>query len=300
MSTPTNNSKRFKGTGVALVTPFKNGAIDFPALQRIIEHTISGGVDYLVTLGSTGESATLSENESRQIIEFTAKVNNSRLPLVAGMFGHNNTSALIHHIKNFDFTGVDAILSSSPAYNKPTQEGIFQHYAAVADHCPLPIILYNVPGRTSSNILPQTVVRLARSNPKFIAVKEASGDIVQTSHIIKNAPDKFLVLSGDDPTTLACIACGGHGVISVIANALPHPFSSMVNHALNNDFTSASRLHLQLLDLHHWLYLEGNPAGVKAALEIQGFCSREVRLPLTPLSEKNMEGLKNEMAKLLE
>ncbi len=295
MSTRTNMQQPFSGTGVALVTPFRNGSVDFPALKRIIEYTIEGGVDYLVSLGSTGEAITLSTEERRAVVDFTIEVNKGRLPLVVGMFGHNNTKQLIQRFKEFNFTGVDAVLSSSPPYNKPTQEGIYQHYISVAKYSPVPIIIYNVPGRTSSNVLPETIVQLAKADPKFIAVKEASGDIVQTSHIIKNAPDNFLILSGDDPTALACIACGGHGLISVIGNTLPYHISTMIRSALNNDFAKATQLHLQLLDMHHWLYLEGNPAGVKAALELQGLCTREVRLPLTPLSEKYIAPLRQEL-----
>lgn len=285
----------FSGTGVALITPFRNGVIDFPALKNIIEYVIENGVDYLVTLGSTGESIVLSTEECRAVVDFTIKTNNGRLPIVVGMFGHNNTIQLIDRFKNFDFTGVDAVLSSSPAYNKPTQEGIFQHYVAVAKHSPAPIIIYNVPGRTSSNVEPETIVRLAKADKKFIGVKEASGDLVQTSHIIKNRPEGFLVLSGDDPTALGCIACGGDGLITVIGNCLPYETAQMIRLARNNDIAKAQQYHMQLLNMHHWLYLEGNPAGLKAAMEIQGLCTREVRLPLVPFSEKHLVSLKAEM-----
>lgn len=296
MSIPTNNKQhRFRGTGIALITPFRNGAIDFPALRNIIEYVIENEVDFLVSLGSTGESVTLSSEECRAIVDFTIEVNNGRLPLVVGMFGHNNTVQLIERFKNFDFSGVDAVLSSSPAYNKPTQEGIFQHYVAVAEVSPVPVIIYNVPGRTGSNIEAETVIRLAKANPKFIGIKEATGDISQTSHIIKNKPEGFLVLSGDDPTALASIACGGDGLISVIGNCLPYETAQMVRQALNNDITSARKHHLQLLNMHHWLYLEGNPVGLKAVMEIQGLCTREVRLPLVKFSEKHMESLKAEL-----
>ncbi|MEM9529209.1 MAG: 4-hydroxy-tetrahydrodipicolinate synthase [Bacteroidota bacterium] len=296
MLIPTNNIRHpLSGTGVALVTPFRDGVVDFPALKRIIEFVTDSGVDYLVSLGSTGESVTLSSDECRAVVDFTLEVNNGRLPVVVGMFGHNNTKQLIDRFKNFDFTGVDAVLSSSPSYNKPTQEGIFQHYVAVAEHSPVPIIIYNVPGRTSSNVEAETIVRLAKTNTKFIGVKEATGDIVQTSHIIKNKPEHFLVLSGDDPTALSAVACGGDGLISVIANCLPYETSQMIHQALNNNITAAQQYHLQLLNMHHWLYLEGNPTGLKAAMEIQGLCTREVRLPLVPFSEKYMESLKAEM-----
>lgn len=296
MSTPTNNThQHLSGTGVALITPFRNGAVDFPALRNIIEYVIENEVDYLVSLGSTGESITLSTDECRAIVDFTIETNKGRLPLVVGMFGHNNTAQLIDRFKKFNFAGVDAVLSSSPAYNKPTQEGIFQHYVAVAEYSPVPIIIYNVPGRTSSNVEADTVVRLAKANKKFIGVKEASGDIVQLSHIVKNRPDGFLVLSGDDPTALASIACGGDGLISVIANTLPYETAEMIRQARNNNFTKAQQYHIQLLNMHHWLYLEGNPTGLKAAMEIQHLCTRDVRLPLVPFSEKHMESLREEM-----
>ncbi|HHS95271.1 MAG TPA: 4-hydroxy-tetrahydrodipicolinate synthase, partial [Phaeodactylibacter sp.] len=221
-----------------------------------------------------------------------------RLPVVVGMFGGNNTAQLIKKFQSFDFSGVDAVLSSSPAYNKPTQEGIFQHYMALAKHSPVPIILYNVPGRTASNISAETTIRLAKAHEKFIAVKEASGDLVQTAHIINNAPENFLVLSGDDPTALACMACGGHGLISVIGNCLPFHTSEMIRLARNNDFAKARKYHLQLLDMDKWLYIQGNPVGVKAAMEILGLCSREVRLPLVPFSEEHMESLRKALGVL--
>jgi 4-hydroxy-tetrahydrodipicolinate synthase len=229
--------------------------------------------------------------QSRYLFYYRTK----RLPLVVGMFGHNNTAQLIERFKNFNFSGIDAVLSSSPAYNKPSQEGIFQHYVAVSERSPVPIIIYNVPSRTGSNVEAETVIRLAKASHKFIGVKEASGDIIQTSHIIKNRPEGFLVLSGDDPSALACIACGGDGLISVIGNCLPYETAQMIRQALNNDITSASKYHLQLLNMHHWLYLEGNPVGLKAVMEIQGLCTREVRLPLVKFSEKHMESVKAEL-----
>ncbi len=292
--------QKFRGTGVALVTPFRNGAVDWEAYEQVIEHVISGGANYLVCLGSTGESVTLTTEECRAVVDATIRINNKRLPVVVGMFGLNYTDRLIEKFKTFDFTGVDAVLSSSPAYNKPTQEGIYQHYMAIAEASPVPIIIYNVPGRTSSNVLPATVIRLAKASSKFIAVKEATGDISQTTQIIKDKPDEFLVISGDDPTALACIACGGDGVISVIGNAFPSPFSGMIRSALEGDFAKAAALNLQLFGIHHWLYIEGNPAGVKAALELQGIGTREVRLPLVALSEKSLAGLKKEMEAVLQ
>ena len=291
--------QQFRGLGVALVTPFKNGEIDFSSLNKIIEHTISGGVDYLVSLGTTGESVTLSSAECRKVLDFTIKINSGRVPLVAGLFGSNDTAALVEKIKNFDFTGFDGILSSSPSYSKPTQEGIFQHYMKIAEVSPVPIIIYNVPGRTASNILPETILRFANASKKFAAVKEASGDVIQGMKIIKDKPEHFSVLSGDDPTAFSLITAGGQGVISVIANALPEQFSEMVKSALNDDLNTARDLNLQLLDLHPWLYVDGNPAGVKAALEILNLCNRDVRLPLVSIQERNFLGLKKELDKVL-
>ena len=288
---------QFRGTGVALVTPFRNGAIDFDGFTNVIEHTIRGGVDFLVCLGSTGEASTLSTKESLEVVQHTIKINAGRVPVVVGMFGHNDTAALVHKINSFDFSGVDAILSASPSYNKPTQEGLFQHYMAVAEVCPVPIIIYNVPGRTSSNISAATTLRLAHANDQFIAIKEASADMVQGAQIIKGKPSDFLVLSGDDTTALPLISLGGDGVISVIANSHPTPFSQLIRSALNGDFKTAQHLHHALLDLHHWLYVEGNPAGVKAALSILELCSEEVRLPLTALSENYKLALQKEMEK---
>ncbi len=291
--------QQFRGTGVALVTPFKAGEVDFSSLGNIIEHTINGGVDYLVSLGTTGEAVTLSSQECRKVLDFTIKINAGRVPLVAGLFGSNDTAAIVGKIKKFDFTGIDGILSSSPSYNKPTQEGIYQHYMKIAEVSPKPIIIYNVPGRTASNVLPETILRLAHSSKKFVAVKEASGDLIQAMKIIKEKPAHFSVLSGDDPTAFSLITAGGQGVISVIANALPEQFSEMTRAALNDDINTAIRLNLLLLDLHPWLYIDGNPAGVKAALEILKLCSREVRLPLVPIQERNFLGLKKEFEKVL-
>lgn len=287
----------FSGTGVALVTPFRNGKIDFPALEKLIEHCLHGGVDFLVSLGTTGEAATLSSEECRKVFDFTVKTIHGRVPLVAGKFGGNDTSTLSEKIKEFDFDGIDAIMSSSPAYNKPTQEGIFQHFMALESVSPLPIIIYNVPGRTASNVAAETTLRLANASSKFIAVKEASGNLGQIMQIIKKKPEQFLVLSGDDVLTLPIISCGGHGVISVIANAFPNHFSNMVKAALAGDFSTAQRLNLELLDIHPLLYLDGNPAGIKGALEIMGFCRKEVRLPLVPISDINYKALKEELEK---
>ena len=288
---------QFSGTGVALVTPFKaDGAIDWAALERIIEHVLQdGGVDYIVSLGTTGEAITLSTAECKQVFAFTIKQVNGRVPLVAGLFGSNNTATILDRYQVYNLEGFGAVLSSSPAYNKPSQEGIFQHYMKVAEASPLPIIIYNVPGRTGSNVSAKTTVRLANASEKFIAVKEASGNIVQGMDIIKYKPEHFLVLSGDDPITLPLIAAGGAGVISVIANAYPKTFSTMVRTAMSGDFATARNLNNTLLDIHNWLYVENNPCGIKAALNIMGLCENNVRLPLVPQLGANYDGLRATM-----
>lgn len=291
---------KLSGTGVAIVTPFQGQTIDYSALGRQIDYVINGGVDYIVSLGTTGEAVTLSKEECRAVFDFTIEKVKGRVPLVAGLFGSNYTEKLVAAIEEYDFTGFDAIMSSSPAYNKPPQEGIYQHYMAIERVSPLPIIIYNVPGRTGSNVEPETILRLAHASKKFVAIKDASGDLTQGMKIIKERPEEFLVLSGDDPTALSLMANGGDGVISVIANAFPEHFSSMTRAALNGDFKTAAKLNLDLLDLHHWLYLEGNPTGVKAALEMKGLCTRDVRIPLVPLSQASYEALAAELAKVPE
>lgn len=294
-----NLIERLRGTGVALVTPFKNnGDIDWEDLERIIEHVITGGVEFLVSLGTTGESVTLSDEEHRQILDFTIKVNRGRVPLVAGVFGSNNTRALVEKVRNFNFDGIDALLSSNPSYSKPGQEGIFQHYMALAEESPRPIIIYNVPSRTASNMTAETTLRLANASEKFIGIKEASDDIYQVIKILKGRPKNFLMLSGDDFITLPLIAVGGDGVISVIANATPRPFTDMVRAALRQDIATAQKLNFKFLELYKLLFLEGNPVGVKAAMELQGLCSREVRLPLVPMSEQGVHLIMAELEKI--
>lgn len=293
-----NLIQKLRGTGVALVTPFKNGEIDWDALERVIENVIAGGVEFLVSLGTTGESSTTSDTEHRQILDFTIKINRGRLPLVAGVFGGNNTAALVEKIQGFNFEGIDALLSSNPAYSKPGQEGIYQHYMALANASPLPIIIYNVPSRTSSNMTAETTLRLANASDKFIAIKEASDDIYQITKILKGRPDNFLVLSGDDFVTLPIIASGGDGVISVIANTLPRPFTDLVRAALRQDFPTAQKLNFKLLEMYKLLFIEGNPVGVKAAMELQGLCTREVRLPLAHMTEQGVHAVMAELEKL--
>ena len=286
-----------KGLGVAMVTPFdQEKNVDYNALSVLTNHLIDNGVDYLVVQGTTGESVTLTNEEKQKVLAHIIKVNAGRRPIVLGM-GSNNTAALIETIKNTDFTGVDAILSVAPYYNKPTQEGLYQHFSAVADASPVPVVLYNVPGRTSSNILPATVLRLA-SHDNIIAVKEASGSFDQFMEIIGNKPEGFLVVSGDDGITQPFIAVGGDGVISVVGNAYPKEFSEMVHAALNNDMPRSRDLHYKMLPIIPMLFEEGNPAGVKTVMEELGICRKDVRLPLVNVSDDLKQRLLKEAALL--
>lgn len=286
---------RLSGTGVALVTPFRDHEIDYPALSRIIEHTIAGGVDFIVSLGTTGEAITQSAEECRSVLSYTITEVAGRVPVVAGLFGSNYTEKLVNVLKTYELTGLSAIMSSSPAYSKPSQEGIFQHYMAVAAASPLPIIIYNVPGRTCSNVTAETTLRLAHASDKFIAVKEASGDMAQAMKIIKDKPEHFQVWSGEDPLTLPLMACGASGVISVIANAFPKVFSDMVRHARAGKLPEARRCNDRLHDIHPYLYVDGNPAGIKGLLEILGLCSKATRIPLTPVSDATYLALYREV-----
>lgn len=272
------------GTGVALVTPFKKDfSIDFEGLERVVNHCIHGGVDYLVVLGTTAESVTLTDEEKQQVIDKIIAVNNDRLPLVLGV-GGNNTQKVVEELKTRDLSAFEAVLSVSPYYNKPTQEGIYQHFKAVATASPKPVILYNVPGRTSSNMLPKTVVRLAADFDNIVAIKEAAGDIVQAMQLIKDTPKDFLVISGDDMITLPMILAGGAGVISVIGEGFPNEFSDMVRLGLNKKVDAAYELHYKLASAIDLIFAEGNPAGIKAVFETLGICDATVRLPLVEAS----------------
>ena len=288
---------KFSGTGVALITPFKpDKSIDYPALGRLIDYVITGGVDYVVSLGTTGEAITLSTQECREILDFTIRHVDERVPIVAGFFGGNYTEKLVGVVRDYNFDGVAGIMSSSPAYSKPPQEGIYQHFMRVAEVAPRPLIIYNVPGRTSSNVLPETILRLAEGSDRFAAVKEASGILSQATEILRHRPDRFGVLCGDDPLATAMIAVGGHGGISVIANALPSHFSRMVSAALENRIDEARTLNFDMLDVHPLLYCEGNPVGIKAAVSLLGLCGNCLRVPLVPLSEPNREKLRRVLA----
>ncbi len=270
----------FTGTGVAIVTPFTSkGEVDYPALTKLVEHLIKGRVEYIVVMGTTGESVTLSKEEKQQVIKHIVKVNKKRLPLVLGV-GGNNTAEIVNTLKKDDLSDFMAILSVSPYYNKPSQEGIYQHYKAIAKASPLPIILYNVPGRTSSNIAWDTTIRLAKEFKNIIAIKEASGNIEQCMKIIKHRPDNFLIISGDDNITLPLIASGADGVISVVANAYPKDFSDMVRSSLIHDFKTAQKLHYKLMEITEQLFADGNPGGIKYVLSLKKLTQSYVRLPL--------------------
>jgi 4-hydroxy-tetrahydrodipicolinate synthase len=276
--------KRFRGTGVAIVTPFKNdSSIDFAALGRMVNHVINGGVNYIVVMGTTGESATLTKDEKKAIISYVVEVNDNRVPLVLGI-GGNNTQEVINCIRHANLSGVDGILSVAPYYNKPNQRGLFQHFKAIATCSPIPVILYNVPGRTSCNISSETCIELANECENIIAVKEASGDIAQIMRIIKGKPDTFSVISGDDMMTIPIIASGGSGVISVLANAFPAATSELVSNSLKSNYKSAREIQLRYLEMTELLFIDGNPSGVKAMLNILDLCQNNLRLPLVPVN----------------
>ena len=274
------------GTGVALVTPFKKDfSVDVEALKRIVNFQIDNGIDYLVILGTTAESATLNEAEKELVIKTIVETNNGRLPLVLGV-GGNNTQQVIDELKSKNLSDFVAILSVSPYYNKPTQEGIYQHFKAIAEVSPLPIILYNVPGRTSSNMLPKTVLRLANDFKNIVAIKEAAGDIVQAMALIKDKPSDFLVISGDDMITLPMVLAGGSGVISVIAEGFPKEFSEMVHLGLNKKVEEAYKIHYLLADSINMIFEQGNPAGIKEIFKTLGLSENTVRLPLITVDEE--------------
>ena len=288
------NSK-FRGLGVAMVTPFTtNGEVDYHALVKLTNHLIDGEVNYLVVMGTTGENPTLDETEQRKILDTVLETNDKRLPVVFGM-GGNYTKALCDKIERYNLTGVDAILSASPYYNKPNQNGIHNHYKAVSESTDLPLIIYNVPGRTGSNISVETTLKLAEIK-NIIATKEASGNFNQCMEIIKNKPADFMVISGDDSYTLPYISCGMEGVISVIGNALPMPFSKMVNLALKGEFEEARHIHYQLLDLMNTIFEDGSPGGIKVILEKLSVCGPSMRAPLYQPSD----GVKSKLLAQLE
>lgn len=280
------------GAGVALITPFDaDGTIDFNALGHLIDHQLDGGMNYLVSLGTTGETATLSAQERKDVWKYTAEKVDGRVPLVAGI-GGNNTAEIVEQIQDFDNAGYQAVLSVSPYYNKPTQEGIYQHYKAVAEASPLPIILYNVPGRTGSNITPETTVRLAHNVANIVATKEASGNYEQFSKIMRDKPKDFILISGDDGATLPMMALGAVGTISVVANAFPTEVAHLTRLCLDGNFEEARQIHSKLLHITDLCFMEGNPAGVKSFLANLGITTPHVRLPLVEASENLAQAIK--------
>ncbi|MFW5792703.1 MAG: 4-hydroxy-tetrahydrodipicolinate synthase [Bacteroidota bacterium] len=289
-------SSKFKGTGVAIVTPFhREGSIDFKSFERLIEFQINSGIDYIVFLGTTGEAVTLNSDEKNAIINFAVETIGGRVPIVIGI-GGNNTQDIIGKIKKTSFDGIDAILSVSPYYNKPQQKGIFYHYKNIAGASPVPVIIYNVPGRTASNISAETTIKIAHEISNVIGIKEASKDLSQCALIIKNKPKDFLVISGDDGVTLPLIAMGGDGVISVISNAYPAEYSQMVKYCLQNNFPQAQRIFYQLVDLIEAVFDDGSPSGIKALLNIKGMIKNSLRLPLVKVNK----GLYNQISILAE
>ncbi|MCL4167187.1 UNVERIFIED_CONTAM: hypothetical protein GTU68_028538 [Idotea baltica] len=289
-------NKKFVGTGVALITPFnKDKSIDHKSLTNIVEYNINNGIDYLVISGTTGESVTVTAAEKKEIINTISKANKGRLPLVLGI-GGNHTAEVVEEIKTTDFSEIDAILSVSPYYSKPTQEGLYQHFKAVSEACPLPIILYNVPGRTSKNMSTETTLRLANDFENIIAVKEAGNNVHQYLQLLKNKPEDFLVISGDDDLALGIVLAGGAGVISVLGQALPKDFTTMINLGLKGDAKSSYALHFKLMDLTSLIFSENNPAGIKTVFETLKMCNATVRLPLVEatnsLKQKIADALK--------
>jgi 4-hydroxy-tetrahydrodipicolinate synthase len=286
------------GTGVALITPFKKDfSVDVEALKRVVNYQIDNGVDYLVILGTTGEPATLNSEEKELVVKTIVAANNKRLPLVLGVGGFN-TAELVNELKTKDFSGIDAILSVSPYYTKPTQEGIYQHFKQIAENSPLPVVLYNVPSRTGSNMLPKTVLRLANDYKNIVAIKEAAGDIVQAMKLIQNKPKDFLVISGDDMITLPMILAGGSGVISVIGEGFPRQFSDMVRLGLQHKVDEAYKIHYQLADGIDMIFEQGSPAGIKEVFHLLDISEKTVRLPLVNVEADLAQRLANFVTKI--
>ena len=279
----------FKGLGIALVTPFtSDGSVDYAALERLISYQIANGADFFCILATTGETPTLTADEKRRIKEMVVRMAGDKMPILIGC-GGNNTAEVVKELQTGDFSGVDGILSVCPYYNKPSQEGLYQHFKTIAAATQLPVVLYNVPGRTGVNMKAETTVRLAHDCPNIVGIKEASGSLEQVDEIIKNKPDKFDVISGDDALTFPMIACGAAGVISVIGNALPKEFSRMIRHEMNGEIDSARKIHHKFTDLFNLLFVDGNPAGVKAMLHEMGMIENVLRLPLVPTRLTTMQ-----------
>ena len=283
----TNNI--FKGLGIALVTPFlSDGSVDYKSLQRLVEYQIQNGADFFCILATTGETPCLTAEEKERIKNLVVELNKGRLPILMGC-GGNNTAAVVEELKTADLSGIDGILSVCPYYNKPSQEGLYQHFKAIAKASPLPVVLYNVPGRTGINLKPETTVRLAKDCENIVAIKEASGSLEQVDEIIKNGPSGFDVISGNDALTFSMIASGAAGVISVIGNALPKEFSRMIRYEFRGEYEPARKIHHRFTELYSLLFVDGNPAGVKALLHEMGFIENELRLPLVPTRITTMQ-----------
>lgn len=279
----------FRGLGIALVTPFtSDGQVDYKSLKRLVEYQIDNGADFLCILATTGETPCLTQDEKDKITQLVKDVNHGRLPILKGC-GGNNTAAVIEELRTADWSGIDGILSVCPYYNKPSQEGLYQHFKAIAEASPLPVVLYNVPGRTGINLKPETTVRLANDCENIVAVKEASGSLEQVDEIIKNKPQRFDVLSGDDALTFSMVASGAAGVISVIGNALPKEFSRMIRLEFQCEYEPARKIHHMFTELYSLLFVDGNPAGVKALLHEMGFIENQLRLPLVPTKVSTLQ-----------
>lgn len=279
----------FRGLGIALVTPFtSDGQVDYKSLKRLVEYQIDNGADFLCILATTGETPCLTQDEKEKITQLVKDVNHGRLPILKGC-GGNNTAAVVEELRTADWSGIDGILSVCPYYNKPSQEGLYQHFKAIAEASPLPVVLYNVPGRTGINLKPETTVRLANDCENIVAVKEASGSLEQVDEIIKNKPQRFEVLSGDDALTFSMVASGAAGVISVIGNALPKEFSRMIRLEFQGEYEPARKIHHMFTELYSLLFVDGNPAGVKALLHEMGFIENQLRLPLVPTKVSTLQ-----------
>ena len=279
----------FKGLGIALITPFKeDGSVDYDALKRLVQYQLDNGADFFCILATTGETPTLTPTEKQTIKDLVVDIVQARVPILMGC-GGNNTAAIVDELRNGDFKGIDGILSVCPYYNKPSQEGLYQHFKAIAAATSLPVVLYNVPGRTGVNLKAETTVRLARDCRNIVAIKEASGNLEQVDEIIKNKPADFDVISGDDALTFPMVSCGAVGVISVIGNALPREFSKMIRLQMRGEYDPARKIHHRFIDLFSLLFVDGNPAGVKAMLHEMGFIENRLRLPLVPMQIKNMQ-----------
>ncbi len=292
------SQNKFTGLGIALLTPFKEDeSIDFDALGRLLDYQLQNSIDYLVVLGTTAETPTLSEEEKKDVLKFVQEKVNGRVPIVLGC-GGNNTRGIVHTLQHDDFTGIDAILSVVPYYNKPSQEGMYQHYKAISEASPVPVILYNVPGRTGVNMLPDTTIRIAREFENVIAIKEACGNMDQINDIIKRKPKDFMVISGDDGITYPLITMGASGVISVIGNAFPKEFGRMVRLALQGEYEQAREIHHKFTDLFDLLFVDGNPAGAKCMLSLMGYIQNKLRLPLVPTRTVTYEKIRDVLKSL--